>query len=166
MSAPTKHYIDAERFTDHLITYKMTRNPVVLDRITRDYFYTLARGVMQRFDMKLVDKEDALQEIVTQCVLQIERYDHRHPTKHKGSTDDPDRKAFSFFTTCAKHTLLGLHRVERSKIDKTVRYRREVAERHIRENGVSRNRVHGVDDDYHNDDMSAQIAPEFQDWEN
>ena len=161
-----RNYVDPVRFTELLITYKLTENDIILDRLTRGYFYPLARGVLQKFNMRFVDSEDALQEIVMQCITQIPKFDHEHPTRYKTSSMDPDRKAFSFFTTCAKHCVLGANRVEKSKADKIKRYRREVIDRHSIKHGIPMNKMIVPDDDHHHhvEDLEA-IPSEFQDWE-
>jgi len=110
--AKSSYYVDPKRFTDLLLSYKYTENEVILDRLIRCFFFPLARGVLRKFHFRQIDPDDAIQTAVLQCIKQIERFTPDHPTKHRASTDNPDRKAFSFFTTCTANTYRGMHRVE------------------------------------------------------
>lgn len=110
--AQSSYYIDPVKFTELLVTYKYTGNKVVLDRLIRCFFFPLARGVLRKFNFGKIDAEDAIQTAVLQCIKQVERFTPDHPTKHRASTDKPERKAFSFFTTCTANTYRGMYRVE------------------------------------------------------
>lgn len=110
--AKSTYYVDPTRFTELLLSYKYTGNEVILDRLIRCFFFPLARGVLRKFHFRQIDPDDAIQMAVLQCIKQIERFTPDHPTKHRASTNNPDRKAFSFFTTCTANTYRGMHRVE------------------------------------------------------
>jgi hypothetical protein len=106
------YYVDPARFTDYLLSYQYTGNEVIMDRLIRCFFFPLSRGVLRRFHFRQIDADDAIQMAVWQCVKQVERFTPDHPTKHGSSTNNPDRKAFSFFTTCTANTFRGMHRIE------------------------------------------------------
>jgi DNA-directed RNA polymerase specialized sigma24 family protein len=134
------NYIDPIHFTELLISYQFTNDSVLLDRLIRAYFFPLARGVQSKFRFR-IDPEDAIQEAVVQCLYQIPHFNPSHPTKHRTSTGQPHRKAFSFFTTCVMNTFRGLHRVESTQARGRMKLQSKLADDELRTNGSSRLRL-------------------------
>lgn len=116
MQRKDKNYIDARQFTELLVTYQYTEDEKILETLIKNCFYPLVRGVLIKFRFGLVDPEDALQECVMACVNQIKSYNPNHATTNPYSTGLPQRKAFSFFTTCVVNYYKGLYRDEVSRI--------------------------------------------------
>jgi len=145
--AKSTYYVDPTRFTELLLSYKYTGNEVILDRLIRCFFFPLARGVLRKFHFRQIDPDDAIQMAVLQCIKQIERFTPDHPTKHRASTDNPDRKAFSFFTTCTANTFRGMHRIEDTHQKGLKKLQNEEIRREIARTGGNDGRLRDLHDD-------------------
>jgi hypothetical protein len=111
-----ENYVDPKRFTELLLTFQETESPSILDALIKECFYPIALGLIRKKNIRNIDLEDAVQECVIQCVENISKYNPRHETVNTNSSGDPERKAFSFFTTCVSNTVKGLLRKRISKI--------------------------------------------------
>jgi DNA-directed RNA polymerase specialized sigma24 family protein len=103
-------YINNKDFESLIVKYlEDPEDDQIKEEITL-CFYILSNAILQSFNFKLIDKEDALQEGVLVCLQKMERF-------------NPERgKAFNWFTTIILNHYRQLYRTSKNDLNLKKRY--------------------------------------------
>jgi len=96
-------------------------------------FYEMAEGILTKYNFKLVNRDDAIQEGVFISLQKADKFDHNY-IGIKGKS-----KAFNYITTCILNHFRQLHRAEKSKSELLSRYTLHMADKmdqKFREQGI------------------------------
>jgi len=105
-----QEYINNKDFQELILSHlKNLEDEDIRNEITL-CFYLLSSNIIQAFNFKLIDKEDALQEGVLACWSKLDRF-------------DPERgKAFNWFTTIILNHFRQLYRSCKNDINLKRKY--------------------------------------------
>lgn len=126
MSSKKNFYVNPRRFTELLIAIQDTNDEESTSALLVECIYPLCAGVCRRYKLQYMDEEDVIQNCVMHCWKNIHKFNINKKTVHNElSSNDPYRKAFSFFTSCAANVIKGMYRSKQKEIEHNVQMLQE-----------------------------------------
>jgi len=107
----------------------LRRNKGEYDKAAEDLtaaFYLLAENIIQAFNFKLIDRDDALQEGVMICFEKVDRFDPNYIGKNGQKA-----KAFNYLTTCCLNHYRQLYRTSKNYLELKRRYQEFIARKQL-----------------------------------
>ena len=106
---------EAKRRKDNEPEYQVEYD--ILNEELAYFFYELSENIINAFNFKLIDHDDALQEGVFIALQKVDRFDHNYVGK-----DGKKAKAFNYMTTCILNHFRQLYRGAKNQLELQHKY--------------------------------------------